>query len=209
MRSLVVGMVLLCTSLISAAADDSIIGTHWVEFQPVQAGGSLTGCQLVFLAVTADRVYLNGNPVGVNGTIALQGSDNNLLLMLKAGLKDLTLGTPFERPAFAYLQTPSASTAKAEQQSADGEGGYKLFVYRATDEEVLRLLQEMMDAGKVTIGYNRKKGGLDVLVPLDLTVVGSEYTKNEKVLRKHSYDALTGFTDCCVKVIEHVVGKQE
>ena len=180
MRNLVVGMVLLCTSLISVAADDSIFGTHWVKFQPIQAGGSLKGCQLVFLAVTADRIYLNGNQVAVNGSIVLRGSDKGLGLALKVGLKDMTLGTQFERPAFAYLQTPSASTAKAKQQSFDGEDGYKMFVYSGTDKEILELLRELMDAGKVTIGYNRRKNGMDVLVPLDLTVVDSEYIKNQK-----------------------------
>jgi hypothetical protein len=39
--------------------------------------------------------------------------------------------------------------------------------------------------GNVTIGYNRRKGGADVLVPLDLSVVDSEYTADQRVIRKH------------------------
>src|SRR3990172_9783699 len=105
MLRLVVGLMLVCTAPSVTAADDSIFGTHWVKFQPIQVGGALRGCELVFLTVIADRVYLTGNHVAVNGSIVLRGSDKGLGLALKIGLKDMTLGSPFERPAFAYLQT--------------------------------------------------------------------------------------------------------
>lgn len=209
MRRLVVGVLLACTALNAIAADDSIFGTHSVKFQPIQVGGALQGCELVFLAVTADRVYLDGNHVAVNGSIVLRGTDTGLVLGLKIGLKDMTLGSPFERPAFAYLQTASISTAKAKQQSSDGEEGYKLFVYSGTDTAILKMLEELMSTSKVTIGYNRKHGGMDVLVPLDLMVTDSEYTATQKVLRKHSPDAALGFADCNVKVIDSILGKRK
>lgn len=207
MRRLVVGVMLACTAPNATAADDSIVGTHWVKFQPIQVGGALQGCELVFLAVAADRVYLKGNHVAVNGSIVFGGTGKAPGLTLKIGLKDLTLGSPFERPAFAYLQTASVSTAKAKQQSFDGEEGYKVFVYSATDTAILGMLKEMMSTSKVTIGYNRKSGGMDVLVPLDLMVTDSEYTGTQKVLRKHSPDAALGFADCNVKVIDSILGK--
>jgi hypothetical protein len=195
-------------ALNATAADDSIFGTHWVKFQPIQAGGVLQGCELVFMTVTADRIYLNGNHVAVNGSIVLRGLDNGGLgLALKVGLKDLTLGSPFERPAFAYLQTASVSTAKVKQQSFDSDAGYKFFVYSAADTAILETLKELMSAGKVTIGYNRRSGGRDVLVPLDLTVVDSEYTTDQKVLRRRSPDAALGFADCTGKVLDSILGK--
>jgi len=203
-----IGAILSWVPLNAIAADDSVFGTHWVKFQPIQVGGSLQGCELVFLVVTADRVYLNGNPVALNGSISLRGTDNGGLgLALKLGLKDMTRESPFERPAFAYLQTESVSTARAKQQSFDGDKGYKIFVYSVSDKTVLETLKELMGAGKVSIGYNRKNGGMDVLVPLDLTVVDSEYTPSQKALRKHSPTAALGFSDCTGKVAENIRGK--
>lgn len=207
MQRLVVGLVLACIALNATAADDSVFGTHWVKFQPIQVGGVLQGCELVFLAMTDDR---NGKHVAVNGSIVLGGDDKGLGLLLKIGLKDMALGSPFERPAFAYLQTASASTAKAKQQSFDdGEEGYKSFVYSTTDTAILELLTELMSTRKVTIGYNRKSGGMDVLVPLDLMVIDSEYTAAQKVLRKYSPDAALGFADCNLKVIDSILGQRK
>lgn len=127
MRCTIVGAILICFTLNASAADDSVFGTHWVKFQPIQVAGDIQGCQLTFLTVTADRVYLEGHQVAVNGSIVLRATDRALGLMLKVGLKDLTSpSSTFERPAFAYLQTASGSTAKSRQQSNDGEPGYKL-----------------------------------------------------------------------------------
>jgi len=134
MRCTLVGTILTCLSFTALAADDSFLGTNWVKFQPIQVAGDIKGCQLTFLAVTADRVYLQGNQVAVNGSIVIRATDRALGLILKVGLKDLTSpSSTFERPAFAYLQTASGSTAKSQHQSADGEPGYKLFVYNATE----------------------------------------------------------------------------
>lgn len=71
MRRTLVGAILTCLSFNALAADDSVFGTHWVKFQPIQVAGDVQGCQLTFLTVTADRVYLNGNQVAVNGSIVL------------------------------------------------------------------------------------------------------------------------------------------
>ena len=212
MRRLIAGVMLSWVALnatAAMAADESIFGTHWVKFQPIQVGGSLQGCELVFLAVTADRVYLNGNQVVVNGSVVLRGSDKGLGLTLKVGLKDITLRTPFERPAFAYLQTASVSMAKARQQSFDGDEGYKVFVYSATNVTALEMLKELTSNNKIAIGFNRKIGGIDVLVPLDLMVIDSEYTADQKVLRKHSPDSVLGFADCMVKIIDEFLGKKK
>ena len=157
MRQTIVGAILLCLPLIALSADDSIFGTHWVKFQPVQVAGDIQGCQLTFLAVTADRVYLNGNRVAVSGSIVLRATGRALGLMLKVGLKDMTSpSSTFERPAFAYLQTASGSTAKSRQQSDDGEPGYTLFVYSATDSDTMKVLLELMTTGNASVGYSRK-----------------------------------------------------
>ena len=65
----------------------------------------------------------------------------------------------------------------------------------------------MMNTGKVTIGYNRKKDGADVMVPLDLFVADSEYTADGKVIRKTSPDGLLKFNECLSQVAERLLNK--
>ncbi len=210
MRRTIVGAILICLTLNASAADDSVFGTHWVKFQPIQVAGDIQGCQLTFLTVIADRVYLDGNQVAVNGSIVLRATDRALGLMLKVGLKDMTSpSSTFERPAFAYLQTSAGTTAKSRQQSDEGEPGYKLFVYSATDNDTMKVLLELMTSGKASIGYSRKIGGIDVLVPLDLTVADSEYTQNKKVIRTRSPEGAKGFAECTEGIISRVLDKKK
>ncbi len=208
MRRLMAGVMLACTVLSVKAADDSVFGTHWVRSQPVQVGGQLEGCSLVYLAVQADRVYLNGDQVAINGSLVLRSAQGNSLgLMLKIGLKNMTKGSPLERPNFAYIQTASGTSASAKQQILDGDEGYRLFIYNAKDPAIFKMIEDLTNNSKVSIGYNRKKDGMDVIVPLDLTVVDSEYTADQRVIRKNSPESILGFSDCVVKLMDDVLGK--
>ena len=192
---------------IALAADTSVYGTHWVKYQPIQVAGSLEGCQIVFLAVTADRAYLNGDTVAANGSLVLRntnGTPAGLLFTLKLGLRNMNQNAEFERPAFAYVQTPSSSTAKAAQTALDGDPGYRLFAYRALDPEILGTLKDVISSKPITIGYSRSIGGMDVLVPLDLTVVDSEYSEQQEVLRKISPDVLKEFAQCTSVVLKAI-----
>jgi len=208
MKRILLWMLLVVGAANAQSADDSVFGTHWVIFEPVQVAGELQGCSLVYLAVQADRRYLNGDQVAINGSINISTAlDNKLGMMLKVGLRNLSKGTPFERPYFAYLQTTSFSTNKVRQQSKDGDPGYKLFVYNVAEPTILKMLEEMLSTGKVSIGYNRKKDGLDVLVPLDLFVADSDYTGDGKVIRKTSPDGLLKFHECFSQVAERLLNK--
>ncbi len=210
MRRFIVGIMLCCAGLIANAADDSIYGTHWVKFEPIQVGGNLEGCSLVYLVAQADRAYLGGNPVAVNGSfmLRLDRTSKGIAVGFKAGLKDLSRSdASFTRPNFAYLQTATASTAQAKGNSFDGDEGYKVFAYSFADPVIATVLKELMASGNATIGYNRKTGGMDVSTPLDLMVVDSEYTADQKVLRKRSPTTMLGFSDCVVKFLGSVRAK--
>jgi hypothetical protein len=196
---------MLIASTAIGADDRSIFGTHWVQFEPVQVAGTLIGCSLTFVTVTADRAYLGGSPVALNGSISLrnlQQGPQGLGLTLKLGLNEIQSGKGFVRPAFAYLQTESGTTAKASQASTDGDPGYKLFTYRAAESSVMSVLKDLIGSSKVTIGYNRNKDGIDVLVPLDLTVVDSQYSGAQEVLRKRSPEVASQWGKCISSVIQ-------
>ena len=188
-------------TLANALDDDSIIGTHSVSFQPIQVGGELQGCTLVYMAVQYDSAYLDGSPVVIVGNIGTGQFGANVILTLKVGVKNLVGNGPIVRPNFAYLQTKSYSTAKVKQSARNGDEGFRLYVYSLFDPKVLDLYKEIMDSGKVTVGFNRKKDGMDVLVPIDLSVSDAESPDGDKVVRKRSNEAVSNFAICSTTLL--------
>jgi hypothetical protein len=179
-----------------------------VKYEPVQIEGSLKGCSVVFTTVTADHAYLNGDWVALNGSIGLRAVKDGplgLVLTLKIGLKEVQSGKPFERPHFAYLQTAHGSTANAPQAAVDGDPGYRLYTYRAVEPSVAAVLKDLADKPEISIGYNRRKDGVDILVPLDLTVVDSEYTKSQEVIRKRSREVVDQWANCVSSLLGNVL----
>ena len=78
-RLLLIALLLLAST--AWAADDSVLGTHWVKFEPFQVAGQLKGCSLVYMAVVADRMYLKGDLVAANGAIRIEVTAENRLAM--------------------------------------------------------------------------------------------------------------------------------
>lgn len=122
-----------------------------------------------------DYAYRNGNSIMIDGNIGVRQFDAKMILTLKIGVMDIGVpNAPFTRPYFAYLQTPDATTAKSRSETRDGDEGFRLIAIGLNDTTG-KLLLEMLESGKVTIGFNRKKDGLDVLLPIDLKVFDAEY----------------------------------
>lgn len=198
-----VALALTCLScLIVLAQDDgSVFGTNSVSFAPIQVGGSLRGCTLVYEAVAADHAYLGGDPVQAVGNLTVHVQDLNVTLALKLGVRSiLGRGQRFEAPYFAYLQSANSSTAKLRHVSGDGEEGFRLFIVRL-DDQALKVLMEALQARKVVVGFNRNENGLDVLVPVDLTVVKTD-SSGDKVVRTRSSEPTQAFGQCVLKVVE-------
>ncbi len=185
------------------AVDDSVFGTHWVKFQPTTAEGVLTGCSLNYLAVQADWAYKKGAPVMVNGGIWLSSTAQSIGILLKVGVKDMNAPAKasFERPHFAYLKGLEKNTAQSPVSMSDGDNGYKIFVYNVTDPAVQSVFFDLIGGQKVEVVFNRQKGGMDVNVPLDLSVVSSQYLPNDYVKREISDSVITGFSGCAANLI--------
>jgi hypothetical protein len=210
-RKLLLVVMLTCAAanLANAQEDDSIIGTHSVWFQPIQVGGELQGCTLVYRAVQNDSAYLDGSPVVIIGNIGIGQIGANVALTFKVGVKNLVENGTIVRPNFAYLQTKSYSTAKVKQQVMDGDEGFRLYAYSLFDSTVLNLYGEIMDSGTVTIAFNRKKGGMDVLVPIDLSVSDAAYPEGGKVVRKRSTEAVRNFASCSTTLMNQAMENNE
>ena len=199
-----IALVWLSQSLVVAQDDGSIYGTNSVSFVPVQVGGSLRGCTLVYEAVAADHAYLRGDPVVAVGNIGVHVQDLSVTLALKVGVRNLLARDQrFEAPHFAYLQTANSTTAKFRHVSADGEDGFRLFVVRL-DDQAMKLLMEALQAEKFVVGFNRKENGLDVLVPVDLAIVKTEVS-GDKVVRSRSGESTKSFTKCVLDVVEQAM----
>jgi len=197
---------LMAAALIAGTVDfayaqvDSIYGTVKVTFQPVRSLGETWGCTFVYSAVYPDSVYLKGTPIAIDGDISLFQFGEKLGLQLKIGVKKLAGVGSIKPPNFAYLKTDNYSTAKAKQVIVDGDAGHRLFDYSLYESSVIGVYNEMLESGKVTIAFNRKIGGMDVLVPVDLRVADSKVLKKKKVNREISDKSLHDFAECASKL---------
>lgn len=199
----VIGCLSIQPSFALNQTDDSIFGTHSVVFQPGQSNGVLHSCTLTYRATQADYAYRKGSPILIVGNIGIRQFDTKMIMTLKIGVMDIDVPNAlFTRPYFAYLQTPNATMAKSSSKAMDGEKGFRLIAIGLNDTTG-KLLLEMLESGKVTIGFNRMKDGLDVLVPVDLTVFDAEYLSSGKVIRKHSNEAISQFLACNKELLRH------
>lgn len=206
-RAVVIGCLSAHAHFAMAQDDASIYGTHSVVFQPVQSGGVLHSCTLVYRAVQADYAYRNGSPIVIVGNIGVHQQDANMILVLKIGVKDLDVpNAPFTRPYFGYLQTANATTAKGRSDAHDGDEGFRLIAV-GLDDVSIKLIFEMLDAGKVIIGFNRNKNGIDVLVPIDLKVFDAEPLPPQSFRRKRSDEANTQFLGCFKEILQQGISK--
>lgn len=203
-RSIVTAITLSLSLAVPAHAqtDDSIAGAHAVTFQPTQAGGTLIGCSLVYRAVQFDYAYLGGKPVVAVGNISVKANGGKMALTLKVGVKALTGDTPFVSPTFAYIQTKNASTAKVKQVGQEIEKGFRYTVYSFYEPTVQQVVNDMIESQKVTLAFNRKVNGLDVLVPIDLDVIDATYPGGTTVARVRSKVTMNDFMDCFLKLID-------
>lgn len=206
MKKILATMLLAFVSINAQSnTEPNLEGTHWVKFEPLQSMGALQGCSIVYLTAVKDVRSLNGDLVVINGSITLHASDKKMVFGFKVGVKNLTKGTPFERPNFAYIQTKNSSTAKVETSKFEGEPGYSFYVYSALDKQMMKFLEDFLENKNIQIGYTLKEGGLDMLAPLDLFVVDSGMTANAEFKRKTSPDVLLAFSDCFGKAMEEML----
>jgi hypothetical protein len=195
-----VAALMVCTFDVAYAQDDSIYGTVKVTFQPVQSLGETWGCTFAYAAVYPDSVYLKGTPVAIDGNISLLQFGEKLGLQLKVGVKKLAGVGSIKPPNYAYMKSDNYSTEKAKQVIRDGDTGYRLFDYSMDELSVVGVYNEMIESGKVTVAFNRKKDGKDVLVPVDLRVADSKVLKKKKVNREISEKSIHDFADCAAKL---------
>lgn len=184
-----------------------LMGTIRVSYSPMQQQGKLLGCSLIFDATVVDEVYELGAPLKVSGNITFFGNSKGAIVGLKLGVINLN-NKKVQAPYFAYMQTPKASTSKIKYSTGESDRpGFKLFFYPLEDE-MLKVFEEMTNSDAITIGFNLKKDGLDILVPIDLSIKDTTVDKSP-VQKVRSKEMVTQFLECSSKVATSVAESLE
>jgi hypothetical protein len=176
----------------------SRVGTISAVSQPKFSDGKLEGCTVEYSALFQDWIYSRGAFVKLDGSFGLMTANSNLAVVLKVVLHDIDLPsmklTP-SPPASAYLVS-GASTSKPfffRKIESDTPGAlFSIFKLDGTFE----IISKSLLAETVTIAFNRRAGGSDITVPIDLTV--EDTAANGRKTRSHQLGQK--FFECAKKL---------
>lgn len=181
---------------------DAFVGTMRVNFQPLSHGGVAYGCSLLFNSINLDYAYKQGKPVqGVGNFSYMVTSPTQFGMSLKLGVSDVLDGkNKVEAPFFAYIKTPNGTTGGMKNISNDSDTkGFRMFV-PVVNESSMAVLFDLVDGKNAEIGFNRKKDGMDAMLPLDLTVEDTVADSEGLLKRQHSRLAIDGFNKCVLEL---------
>lgn len=177
----------------------SRVGTTSNDAAPVFTNGVLTGCGVSFESLIRDFAYRQGSFSRVDGSFNLMAAKNGMGILLKIVVNDLDPQTHTISPAApvtAFFVSGNATSLPflVGQLESDTPGAV-VAVYSA--EKVFPMLFKSVSEGTVTVAFARKKGGVDVQVPIDLSVEDTD--DNGKKL--HSNKAATNFSKCALELL--------
>lgn len=188
----------------------SLIGTLEITSSRTSANGKLIGCEILYAAMIFDNTYSQGAPYIVKGSLGVNGISNNSNLAL--GLKVATyrlypqnngdVSTKPERPYLAYLKAANGINnvnGYLNKSDSDNMDGGVFYVYKF-DARLAEMLAEMANTKTISIVFNRREGGYDVVVPIDLTVT----SVNGKGVRTHSDKNMYEFSTCYSDLLNSV-----
>ncbi|CAG9177713.1 hypothetical protein LMG32289_03882 [Cupriavidus pampae] len=163
----------------------------------MSAGGVLQGCSYVFQTVVQDYAYKGGELTLLDGSITYWTNDSSAGIGLKLGVgnNDASGKMVFNPPADAFIKTAHGSTARsARVQNASETPGYTMYSI-GLDKQTSEVLKDMLDEVPFQVGFNRKKGGMDVYGSVDPQVAGS-VKAGSGLQRRRSKEAPQAFLNC-------------
>ena len=189
---------------------NSLIGTLEITSSRTSANGKLIGCEILYGAMIFDNTYSQGAPYIVKGSFGISAINNNSSLAL--GLKVATyrlypqnngdVSTKPERPYLAYLKAANGInnvSGYLSKSDSDNMDGGVFYVYKF-DTRLADILGQMANTKTISIVFNRREGGYDVIVPIDLTVA----SVNDKGVRSHSDKNIYEFSTCSSDLLNSV-----
>lgn len=180
----------------------SRLGTISVKGYPQFSDGKLYACIVEFSSLVQDWTYSKGRLIRVGGSFGFMTAQNAIGISLKVIVHDMdskTLALTPSPPDSAYLisGTKTSKAAFVGKYPSDTPGA--LFsIFRM--DGAFELLIDAIQQEKITIGFNRRAGGMDILVPLDLTVEDTDANGKKTI----SHHATRNFISCTKDLIESV-----
>jgi hypothetical protein len=163
--------------------------------------GKLSACSIQFGVLTRDWKYKAGGFITITGSFGLMEVKDKVATVLKVVLHDVDprdmkfIPSP---PASAYFVSDNLTTSKqhqVESYNSDTPGAlFTIFQLQPTFSFITKGLKK----DQVTIAFNRKADGMDIQVPIDVTV---EDTSNDGS-RRRSTKAKEEFAQCALSLLE-------
>ena len=172
MRALIFALVFI-VGVLPAASQQVMKGE--VKVTPMSSGGVPIGCSLEYILIISDRVYRSGGVVGLTGTYAWLANRDRMGIagMFKLGAVDFdhNMRKSAFKPASTVLSIGGKVHRPQEPMPCE-DNNYVCGAY--STEGSLGVLSAMLN-GPIELGYNRRIGSFDVMVPLDVS--------NEEMMR--------------------------
>jgi len=180
----------------------ALAGTLKVEPSTVSSDGVLELCELEFKAIRRDTNANAEAYVLLDGQFNVRFSDKHgITYSLALGLKDFPGGVSRAhiRPANAFVRAPNGKVAKNTFRR-DGAPGFTVVggLVEGAGQDVL---SGIIESSVLEVGFNRKPGGRDVTIVLDLTVADTDIT-GAMPRRKHRAAQVNEFGTCVLRLAE-------
>lgn len=177
-----------------------MLGTISVEAKPQFRGGELWGCALEFGVLAQDWVYKQGAYIRVGSLFGIISVQGKLAVTLRATLHDFdprTMGFTPSTPASAVFISGTSTTKNAVVESSPSDIPGSIFVIFHF-EQTFAIIAKSLIEDRVTIGIARTKGGTDIPITIDTSVVDTAASGQ----RTRSPKAVRDFGDCASSLVQ-------
>lgn len=191
-------------TFVERAIESQMLGTISVSAMPSFSGGQLFGCTLLFTALAQDWAYKSGGFIKVEGSLGIVSVKGKAATTLKVALNDLDLHTGTltpSAPASAYFVSGNSTTKDSIVGSTASDTPGSIFVVQQLFP-TYKILAQGLASNRVTIAFARKKGGTDIQVNIDTSVIKTEANGRRIRSEKPTHD----FLECIDTLIKNMKG---
>jgi hypothetical protein len=200
MKWFLVGALLCVTSGSSMAQSvaarqflQSRAGTTHATAAPQFSDGKLHACIVDFGVLVQDHIYRQGAFVRVGGSFGMMSANNNVAVTLKVivhDIDDATMQLSPSPPVAAYIVSGTTTTKPFFVAKYPSDTPGALFSIFQLDGAAPILLEGIAKE-KMIIAFNRREGGADMQVAIDLTVQDTADDGRKTISTKASQEFLS------------------
>lgn len=180
------------------------VGTLYTEKSIKSKEGKIDSCGVEFGAYIKDWSYNQGKRYNIAGSFGIgAGANSTTVSYLKVITSRVSpngniIGSP-EKPYYAYLkQNSGTNNASSLIKSFDSDAPGGLFSVFNFDKNTQSIFIDAIANNKLTFAFNRKKGGQDIEVPLDLTIASID-ANGAKI---QNTEVMTAFSSCLTTLLK-------